>query len=129
MDNPVGRPSLYDAKYCQEMIDFFDRDYVTKQHNKIEACNFPSVAGFARKLGIAKSTLYEWASKHQEFSVVLARCKDMQEDILINNSLKGSYNAAFSQFLLKNTHGFRDKQEVEQSHNISVSLDKEDTMV
>ena len=123
-----GRPTLYNEKYCQEMIDFFDRDYKQKSHGKIEACDFPSVAGFARKIGVAKSSLYKWASEHPEFSAVLARCKDIQEDILINNSLKGAYNAAFSQFLLKNTHGFKDKQEVEQTVQ-TIQIDKDDERV
>lgn len=110
-----GRPTKYDPKYCQEMLDFFDRNYTQKKHGKTEACDFPSVAGFARRIGVAKSTLYEWAKHCADFSNVLERCKDIQEDILISNSLKGSYNASFSQFLLKNTHGFKDRQEVEQT--------------
>ena len=125
MANPIGCPTKYDPKYCQEMIDFFDRDYTEKIHNKIEACNFPSIAGFARKIGVAKKTLYNWAEQHPDFLHVLERCKDVQEDILINNSLKGSYNAAFSQFLLKNTHGFKDKQEVEQTVQ-TIQIDKDD---
>ena len=112
--NPVGRPTLYNPKYCQDMIEFFDRDYTQVVDNKKEAVNFPSFAGFARKLKISKSTLYKWAEEHKEFSDILLICKGMQEDILLSNSLKGSYHAGFSQFLLKNTHGFKDKHEVEQ---------------
>ena len=123
--NPEGRPTKYKPEYCQEMLSFFDRNFTEKVNGKVEACNFPSVAGFARKIGVAKSTLYEWAKNHEEFSNVLARCKDIQEDILINNSLKNSYNASFSQFLLKNTHGFKDKQEVEQTVQ-TIKIDKQD---
>lgn len=110
---PGGRPTEYRPEYCEQMLDFFDRDYTQKKHGKTEACDFPSVAGFARKLKVAKSTLYEWAKHHDEFSNVLKQCKDIQEDILISNALKGSYSAPFTQFLLKNTHGFKDKVEQE----------------
>jgi len=111
--NPVGRPSSYKPEYCQQMLEFFDRYYTQKKNGKTEAVDFPSVAGFARKIKVAKSTLYEWAKHHPEFSNVLSQCKDIQEDILLSNSLKGSYHAAFAQFLLKNTHNFKDRTEQE----------------
>ena len=41
---------------------------------------------------------------------------------IVNNSLKGSYNGSFAQFLLKNNYGYRDKQEVEQTNEIKVSI-------
>lgn len=121
----TGRPTAYKPEYCQMMLDFFDRDYTEIVDGKREASNFPSVAGFARKIGVAKSTLYEWAKHHEAFSNVLSQCKDAQEDILINNSLKGGYNAPFAQFLLKNTHGFRDKTEVDQTIS-EVKIDRQD---
>lgn len=39
----------------------------------------------------------------------------MQEGILIENGLNGTFNAQFAQFVLKNNHGYKDKTEVEQT--------------
>ena len=108
-----GRPTDYRPEYCDQMLEFFDSDYTKKKNGKVEACDFPSIAGFARKLKVNKQTLYNWGDKHPEFLDVLKQCKDIQEDILISNALKGAYSAPFTQFLLKNTHGFRDKVEQE----------------
>lgn len=126
--NPnMGRPTSYDPKYCQEMLDFFKRDFTQEKNGKIEAVDFPSIAGFAVEIGVAKSSLYEWAKKHPDFSNVLARCKDVQENILLNNSLKGGYNAGFAQFLLKNTHGFKEKSEVSQSTKVEITIDDDES--
>lgn len=122
---PGGRPSKYDPKYIQEMIDFFKRDYTMRKNGKSEACDFPSIARFAVNIDVAKSTIYEWANKHPEFSVALKKCQEMQEDIIVNNSLKGSYNGAFAQFLLKNNFGYRDKQEVDQTIQ-EIKIDTQD---
>lgn len=122
---PGGRPSKYDPKYIQEMIDFFKRDYTMRKNGKSEACDFPSIARFAVNIDVANSTIYEWANKHPEFSVALKKCQEMQEDIIVNNSLKGSYNGAFAQFLLKNNFGYRDKQEVDQTIQ-EIKIDTQD---
>lgn len=127
--NLGGRPSLYKPEYIEKMLDFFRRDYTMVVDNKREACNFPSIARFAVNIGVNKSTIYEWADKHPQFSVALKKCKEMQEDIIVNNSLKGSYNANFAQFLLKNNFAYKDKHEVEQKTEIKIVLDNEDTLV
>lgn len=108
-----GRPSKYDPKYIDEMIAFFKRDYTMKKHGKTEACDFPSIARFAVNIGVNKTTIYEWAKHHKEFSNALKKCQEMQEDIIVNNSLKGSYNGSFAQFLLKNNFGYKDRVEQE----------------
>lgn len=121
----MGRPTKYDPKYIQEMIDFFKRDYTIRKNGKTEACDFPSIARFAVNIDVNKSTIYEWADKHPDFSNALKKCQEMQEDIIVNNSLKGSYNGAFAQFLLKNNFGYKDRQEVEQTVQ-QIQISKED---
>lgn len=124
---PGGRPTDYRPEYCQKMVDFFDRDYTQEKHGKIEACDFPSIAGFARKLKVTKQTLYNWGEKHPPFFDVLEQCRGIQEDILISNALKGSYSAPFTQFLLKNTHGFKDKQDIQQTSELKVVIDDDES--
>lgn len=121
----MGRPSKYDPKYIEEMRAFFNRDYTQKKHGKTEACDFPSIARFAVNIGVNKTTIYEWAKNHPEFSNALKECQEIQEDIIVNNSLKGTYNGSFAQFLLKNNYGYRDKQEVEQTVQ-EIKIDTQD---
>lgn len=54
MTAPVGRPSTYDAAFCEQAIEFLSRGY--------------SIAAFAGKIGVARSTVYEWIGAHQDFS-------------------------------------------------------------
>ncbi len=49
-----GRPSKYDPKYCQEIIDFLGQGF--------------SIEAFAGYLGMAIDTIYQWDKKHPEFS-------------------------------------------------------------
>lgn len=51
--DPVGRPSEYDPKYCDQLID----------HMK-QGGNFKSFAG---KLRHTEQTLYNWSAAHPEF--------------------------------------------------------------
>lgn len=50
---PVGRPSLYDPKYCEMLIT-----------HMAEGLSFESFAGI---LGHSKQTLYTWTEEHREF--------------------------------------------------------------
>lgn len=60
MAHPGGRPSKYDPKFCQMLID----------HGK-EGKSFESFAG---KIGITKDTLYNWFEDHKEFSDAKKQC-------------------------------------------------------
>lgn len=49
----VGRPSDYDSKYCQMLIDHMAKVY-----------SFESFGGL---IGVSKQTLYDWRKKYKEF--------------------------------------------------------------
>lgn len=51
---PRGRPSKYDPKYCDEMIEFMAKGYT-----------YTSFAGHIR---VSRETLDAWAREHDEFS-------------------------------------------------------------
>lgn len=85
--NPVGRPSDYDKKYCDEIVAF--------------AKEGGTLAMFAVEKGVARSTLTEWAVSHEEFSVAVSRAKDArlawlqkQANRLITNGSKEDGAAA-----------------------------------
>lgn len=125
---PSGRPTDYDPKYCEMMIDYFSVSHYEGEGKEKEGAEFPQFTAFARTIGVNRSTLHEWKQKHDEFSDAYSICKGLQEELLINNSLKNRYNPYFAQFVLKNGHGYRDKQEVESvNKNIEIKIDQQDT--
>lgn len=56
-----GRPTAYDPSFCDEIIETMGEGY--------------SVAGFAGKIGVARSSIYEWAKVHPEFSDALNQAR------------------------------------------------------
>lgn len=132
---PRGRPSGYDPKFVDEILEYFDiepyeekeREVATKTGDVVtiheDAANdFPSLAGFAVRIGVHRDTLHEWANakdqngslKYPDFSDAYKRAKDFQENYLATNALKGLVNPAFAIFTAKNVLGWRDKQPGEE---------------
>jgi hypothetical protein len=50
---PAGRPTLYDPKYCAEIVAFMGQGY--------------SKSAFAGHIGVCRDTLDDWAAKDAEF--------------------------------------------------------------
>lgn len=134
--HPGGRPTKYKAEYCDSIISYFDLPpqqttykrtyYANGQLKSEEPCvlaeQLPTVEGFAHSISVHKDTLYEWASKHKEFSVALARARQLQEKIWLVNAMGGQYNAQFAQFFGKNCLGYKDKSETELSGDMGVKV-------
>lgn len=115
-----GRPTKYDAKYCEEILEYFDpaKNLTLISINKDGTPNlaaFPLLAGFAWKLGVSRDTLHEWAKRHPEFSDAYARAREAQEVILATGGLNGAYNATFATLTAKNILGWRDKTDLEHA--------------
>ena len=111
---PGGRPTKYDDKYCEEIIDFMSKGY--------------SIEAFAGHIGIAKDTLYNWVKKYPQFSDAkkIAESKArLVWDKFLMNQFTGAANLPFNStawvFTMKNRFGWRDRQEVELP-DISVDL-------
>ena len=58
---PVGRPSLYDPRYSDEVVE----------HMATGA----SLTSFAAEIDVARDTITEWGNAHEEFSVAVKRAK------------------------------------------------------
>jgi transposase-like protein len=58
---PVGRPTLYDAKYCEEVIEL----------GKLGK----SVEQIASRLGFSLRTMYLWRDQHEDFMHALEEAK------------------------------------------------------
>ncbi|RTI83938.1 terminase small subunit [Campylobacter jejuni] len=67
--------------------------------------------GLAVYLGITMQTLGEW-EKDKDFGEIVSQAKQKCEMDIVNHSLIGTYTPSVSMFLLKNQHGYVDKQEV-----------------
>lgn len=121
----AGRPSKYDEKYCQEILEFFDVPTTSKVEvmniNKKTGDEFltyeekpnklPTFEAYAKKIKVDMDTLRNWTTIHEEFALAYEKCKQMQKDFLIQNALLGHFNTAFSIFLAKNITDLRDKVE------------------
>ena len=135
LGNDGGRPSKYDEKYCDMLIEHFSvipqttkskKTYYADGTLKSEeeypiASEFPTFQSFANKIGVNMDTLEEWRTKHQDFSESYARAKELQEHIWLVNSMGNLYNSQFAQFFGKNCLGYKDKTEVETSGETTVT--------
>jgi transposase-like protein len=85
---PVGRPSLYDPKYCEEVV-------VLGKIGK-------SVEAIGAILGVGTKTLYNWRDQHEDFLHALDMAKEFElqwwEDIaqthMIENKESDKINAS-----------------------------------
>lgn len=103
---PVGRPSKYRPEYCQQLHE------ALKEGLTYEA--------FGGRIGVCRDTLYEWESKHPEFSDARKVGRGLSEAYyigLLQGIARGDFgeartNAAAAIFLAKNVCGMRDQREV-----------------
>lgn len=93
----AGRPTKYDPKYMVLVRDYVDR---CKKEKKI-----PQVEGLRLELGVARSTMYEWAETHKEFSDTLEDLKSVQQVMLVEGGISGKYNAQITKLMLSVNHG------------------------
>ena len=121
--NKRGQPTLYRKKYCQRIINFFDKTaYSIKMiGNKkvVMPVDLPLLEDFAKEIGVHRATIHEWSTaldkkgklKHPEFSDAIKKAKDMQKSILIHNGLNGGYDKTFAIFTAKNVTDMKDQVE------------------
>lgn len=119
--NKGGRPTEYNDNMLLKAHEYLAsaHDYVDNEgkfHVKI-----PKAAGMAIHLGVARSTLYEWAKIHSEFSDILERMNAMQEDRVIDRAMQGTYNSNIAKLLL-GKHGYSEEQHL--THDAGDTLAK-----
>ena len=123
---PGGQPTKYKKKYCKDIIKFFNVDPFdevevrTKTRNgdvvtyQKEGCEFPTLAGFASSIGVHRDTIHEWTKVHKEFSDSLKKAKQIQQNILMQNAIKGRYEKAFAIFCMKNIFHWSDNPKTDE---------------
>lgn len=121
----VGRPPEYKEEYIAKVQEYLEihqdeEKQVVKQSsekyemydNKLKV-KLPTIEGFARFIGVNKTSLYEWEKKHPEFSNALDDIRQEQQERLINSGLSGEYNSTIAKLILSSNHGMREKSETD----------------
>lgn len=111
-----GRPTKYSPKLIKSV-----RGYTKKCLNDDI---FPTIEGLSVKLGLGTRTIYDWERLYPDFSQTIDELRDMQKNLLITNGLSGGYNTRFSMFLLKASHGMKEKEPLitsTQNNNMNIS--------
>jgi len=110
---PGGRPTTYDPKYCQAVIDHMSEG--------------ASLTSFAASVMCSRSTINEWMAANPEFSesvkIGKALCATWWEKVSRTNAVEGGGNATLCIFGLKNMapDEWREKQEIEHSGSIDIN--------
>lgn len=117
---PRPSPLRYQAAFCERLLKFFDVPpfTVTEVQKKdgsvtlVEtAAELPTFAAFAKQLGTTCEVLSSWEKAHPAFAEAAQKARDLQSNILIQNSLRGNYSASFAVFTAKNLLGWKDGKE------------------
>ena len=142
--NPVGRPTDFDPKYTQMLLDYFNVPPtkeievetlvygVPVKRTVTVAEDFRSLAGFAVKIGKHRDTLHEWANAkdksgkllHPEFSDAYNRRKDFQENYILVNGLSNKITGQFAAFAAINLLGYRQKAKDEAPEAVVNNYEK-----
>ncbi len=113
---PFGRPSKYDPKYCQMIIDFMK--------------DGKSLTAFAGEIEVNKDTIYEWEKKHPDFTDAINAARNkcaawwekQGRDGLFMGHQQGSFSQSVWIFNMKARFGYRDKVESEVTHKGNITL-------
>ncbi|AUG27089.1 hypothetical protein NYK30_001011 [Campylobacter coli] len=103
--------SMTKEELVSKIESYFNERVVLKETKESVIFAPKTKVGLAVHLGISMQTLNEW-EKDKDFGEIVANAKQRCEMDILNHSLIGTYTPSVSMFLLKNQHGYVDKQEV-----------------
>lgn len=89
----------YSKKKLKKLIDEYNEQDCVK-----------SLAGLALFLGVDKAVLTQWQHDGADkFDDLICYAKTCIEKDIVENGLRGKYNATMASFILKTSFGYRDK--------------------
>ncbi|EAC2043984.1 terminase small subunit [Campylobacter coli] len=103
--------SMTKEELVSKIESYFNERVVLKETKESVIFAPKTKVGLAVHLGISMQTLNEW-EKDKDFGEIVSQAKQKCEMDILNHSLIGTYTPSVSMFLLKNQHGYVDKQEV-----------------
>lgn len=101
MAGTMGRPSLLTPELIAKA-----REYLFGYEEQGDV--IPSASGLACWLGVAKSSIYLYAQKNDDFSDTLDAIQAKQETLTLNKGMTGDFNSTIAKLVLAN-HGYSDK--------------------
>ena len=118
-DAKTGRPSKYEERFCDEVVQFFSGEVYTQSVDPngrpiFTPNKFPTMARFAASIGVHRATLLEWCDSQPAFFDAYKEAQSLQEAWLVEGAMVGAYVSNFSIFTAKNVLGWRDKQPDEE---------------
>jgi hypothetical protein len=130
----MGRPTNYRAKFCEEIIKYFDKPlYIKVIQQKMSASgvvkeievsvanDMPTFEGFAVDIcKVSACKLTEWAKKHDEFRKAMKKAKAIQKKFLLNHAMNGNYNSSFAKFFAINCLDMKETSHVETKNEHEV---------
>lgn len=103
--------SMTKEELVSKIESYFNERVVLKETKESIIFAPKTKVGLAVYLGITIQTLNEW-EKDKDFGEIVSQAKQKCEMDILNHSLIGTYTPSVSMFLLKNQHGYVDKQEI-----------------
>ena len=117
----MARPTKYNKAILEKankyLNSFLDLEIVNEVKGgddaKGDLALFPTVAGLALHLKIARETIYAWDNEEdkKEFSDILGQIQALQEYSLLHGGIRGLFNPVITKLMLTK-HGYSDKQEM-----------------
>lgn len=99
-----GRPTKYTVEFIELEADAFDR-WMQREDSLW-------YKDFALERGYLPDRLTEWAKVNEKFSRVYRKSQEWQQSKLVKGGLLNQFNAGFTKFVMGNTCGWSDKQQV-----------------
>ena len=93
---PVGRPSKYKPEFCERVIELAK-----------EGCGW---ADYAAEFEIDRTTLYDWAAAHEDFSTALSRAKVLEQQWWERAGRSGMMADKFNALVWKTSVQARDRK-------------------
>ncbi len=113
-----GRPLKFESP--EELQEKIDRYFEECDLNKV----LYTVCGLAVALECDRNTLTNYTAKKEYFSTIKNAKQKIEAAVELH--CLNAKNPVGAIFNLKNNFGWKDKQEVEQSGNVTIVFDKED---
>lgn len=88
----------YSKQRLRKLIDAYNESDCVK-----------SFAGLALFLDVDRSTLMRWMNDDEGYADIISYAKTCIEKDIVENGLRGKYNATMASFILKTSFGYRDK--------------------
>ena len=99
-----GRPVKYTAEFIEAEADAFER-WMQREDSLW-------YKDFALERGYLPDQLSEWAKINEKFSRVYRKSQEWQQSKLVKGGLLNQFNAGFTKFVMGNTCGWSDKQQI-----------------